>query len=75
MGVRAKMQITRITEHAYGNTTERLIFLQPVYASDGPNKAWSEATPSGEVQIMITVPEAFDQFKTGKTYFVDFTEA
>lgn len=44
--------------------------------ANGPtNKTWSKYTPSGEINLQITNPAAFSQFKLGQAYFVDFTDA
>lgn len=45
-------------------------------AANGPqNQTWSKYTPSGGIELQITNPEAFEQFKLGQAYFVDFYEA
>lgn len=53
------------------------VWLAPVYSEgeDDANKQWSQYTPSGELRLVITNPEAHEQFKIGKAYFVDFTPA
>lgn len=44
--------------------------------ANGPqNQTWSKFTPSGSIELQITNPAAYDQFKLGQAYFVDFTEA
>jgi len=76
MSVRAKMQCIKRSETANMGSKEAWgveVMLQPVYAEDGPNKSWSTATPSGQVQMTITNPEAFKQFEIGKCYYVDFS--
>jgi GH35 family endo-1,4-beta-xylanase len=47
--------------------------LVPVTGEE--NKEWSRWTPSGEVKMQITNPEALNQFTVGADYFVDFTPA
>lgn len=75
--VRAKMRVTRVPETC-GVSGPKLdgqqIELMPVYDDKGPNKTWSKWTPSGKVEMHITNPDAFQQFKLGGTFFVDFTE-
>lgn len=75
--VRAKMRVMAITPFHSGNPNEQIaeVRLHPVYADDGPNKSWSKATPSGEIRMTITNPEAVSFFEPGKEYFVDFTPA
>ncbi len=63
----------------YGNST--IVYLNAVYSNkDGTrseeNKAFSEATPSGTIQICIAEGKpAADQFVVGEHYYVDFTPA
>lgn len=83
MSVRAKMRVTGRHETTGitkgGNVEQVTITLMPVYADqdgdDEANKQWSKWTPSGEVRLTITNPEAYNQFKLGKAYFVDFHDA
>lgn len=48
------------------------VMLQAVAGE--PNKTWSKYTPSGKIELQINNPAAFEQFKLGQAYFVDFTE-
>lgn len=74
--VRAKFQVTEINHrhtHNAANTFAE-VKLAPVYETgDGVNKSWSLATPSGQISLGITNPEAIKGFDLGKFYFVDFT--
>lgn len=76
MQVRAKMECGSKVTDEHGNT---LVSLFAVYANkDGSradeNKAFSDATPSGSVNLMISpgMPAA-DLYQPGKHYYVDFT--
>jgi len=79
MSVRAKVRCTVVSKQAcnYGNnagTIEQVkVELTPVM--DSGNSTWSKWTPGGSIQLTITNPEAYEQFKPGETYFVDFTPA
>lgn len=50
-----------------------------MYRKDGAfdpgneNKSFWEATPSGEITLTITNPEAAFKFVPGTAYYVDFT--
>ena len=63
---------------AYGGTT---VFFNAVYSNkDGTraeeNKAFSDATPSGQISISIAYGKpAVDAFVIGQSYYVDFTPA
>lgn len=75
MKIRAKIQISsafqqkdypgeQINAHAvYGNST------------NAEDNTFSAATPSLNLQMFISNPEAIGQLKQGKKYFLDFTEA
>jgi hypothetical protein len=73
--VRAKFTVTSKVPHGYGGTT---VCLSAVYSSDphSENKAFSDATPSGQISISIADGKpALDAFEMGKAYYVDFTPA
>lgn len=75
MQVQAKMRVTGRAERNWspGEKVDAIeITLQPIYAESGPNKSWSQATPSGEVKLTITNPAAYEQFKIGGTYLLTF---
>jgi len=80
MGVRAKMRCIEVSDRTSitGKAVEtKFIRLQPVYGSDEndkANKEWSRWTPSGELQMTVTNPDAFNQFKLGVCYYVDLNE-
>lgn len=77
MSVRAKFRVMGIN-HVYTGAQDKQpvdIRLAPVWEQDGVNRKWSQATPSGEIKMLITNPEAADQFELGREYFVDFTPA
>lgn len=83
MAVRAKMRCTGLSHSCNPVADEEsqckmvTVTLQPVFGGkdDHANAEWSKWTPSGEVKMSITNPEAFKQFEIGKAYFVDFTPA
>lgn len=81
MTVTAKFKVVNITVHGVtpgGDRSQeyRWIDLQPVYSSDpaSPNASWSKATPSGRLQMTITNPAAFEQFRTGHEYLLTFED-
>lgn len=78
MKVRAKMKAYAVQPLHSGNPDDVMseIRLMPVYDDGNPeNKTWSKYTPSGEVRLFITNPDAIAAFDPGKSYFVDFTPA
>lgn len=59
----------------------RTVMMSPVYANDSPTvyarnhentKFWS-ATPSGTVELAMINPEAWEHFKLGREYYLDFS--
>lgn len=81
--VRAKCRVVS-TKHASGchgySATQKEpyaieVTLQPVYGAgdDTENKSWSKYTPSGELKLVITNPDAVAVLGLGKTFYVDFT--
>lgn len=72
MSVRAKVKCTAITEFE----GSRQVKLAAVYGKDGSeNASWSKYTPAGSIELSITNPDAYEQFKVGAEYYVDFTPA
>lgn len=41
----------------------------------GDNVEWSKYTPSGELTMVITNPDAFGQFVVGQDYFLEIRKA
>lgn len=79
MAVRAKMRCTGRREWTDLSEKPKLegveVTLQAVYAGsdESENREWSKWTPSGELKMAITNPDAFKQFEIGKSYFVTLT--
>lgn len=74
--VRAKMSCHCIETAKYGHGTTNKVRLGAVYGTEGENKDFSDATPSGECWMNIdTSRPALSFFKPGKAYYVTFTEA
>jgi len=76
--VRAKMKVTEIVDRSSSWSSgaaqeSHEVTLSPV--NDPANKTWAKYTPGGSVKLTINNPEAFEQFKIGETFFVDFTPA
>jgi hypothetical protein len=81
--VRAKFRLARIecsvnTTYRDGQQTERemrtLVFW-PVSGGSEENKAFWDATPSGEVKLGTVNPEAWSRFELNREYYLDFTPA
>lgn len=77
MTVRAKFRCMEINHRVAGSVDSVCVEvkLQAVWGDGKGNLAWSQATPSGELKMLLTVPAAVDQFELGRDYFLDFTGA
>jgi hypothetical protein len=78
--IRAKFYCTKVSATAGQAGKPRdgeLIELAAVYSTgdNDPNKSWSKWTPSGQLTIHITNPEALGKFEPGKCYFLDIAPA
>lgn len=66
------MLCNTVIEH-YGNEQ---VIMNAVHGEEHPeNKSFAAATPAASVDITISNPSAKGQFKEGKFYYIDFTEA
>lgn len=72
MQVRAKFRCDTVTKHANGSETVK---MYPVYSETGENKTWSEFTPSGSLEMLITTKGAVGVFEPGKEYLLDIALA
>jgi len=90
MSVRAKFKVRLIERSTYsrskkdGDGVDRLvdyemqtIVLSPVYSNDpsSENRAFWNATPSGEIKLGTINMEAAKHFELGREYYIDFTPA
>jgi hypothetical protein len=73
MTVRAKfncLSIQKADDDSY-----RVVNMTPVTADTPENKTWSKYTPGGLLQMHISNPAAFEQFESGKKYYIDISPA
>lgn len=80
MRTRCKFVVQSVTQHGYQNMpTDRkpmeTVKLAAVYDSggrgDAEDKSFSEATPTGELQITVTNQDVIGTFKPGSAYYLD----
>lgn len=67
---RAKFFVQKLCQTTYGGSVE----LNVVTRGED-NKAWSAATPSGQITMTIRNELALEFFKVGDEFFVDFSRA
>ncbi len=70
MNVRAKFKVVSV-KHLENDQSQ--VELAAIHGAD--NRQWSKWTPSGNLTMSITNPEATAQFKPGSCVFLDFSEA
>lgn len=68
--IRAKFQVTDITEHHYPGKTVRLEAIHDPHTPE--DKQFVKATPAGNMQILVTNPKALEQLQIGKFFYLDF---
>lgn len=72
MSIRAKFQVTSITEMAWSKT-HREITLSPQYDTSIPeDRRFAKATPAGSLTMTVDNPAASDQLELGKFFYLDF---
>jgi hypothetical protein len=66
----ARMKVYNVDK----NINYENVMLHPVYSSDpnSPNYSFSQATPSGQVQMIISNPDAWGFFEMHKEYDITF---
>lgn len=69
--IQAKFICTQINK----TKTSEEAHLRPVYGDSEANKSFSQYTPSGKLELMITNPDALGKFVPGKEYFLNISEA
>lgn len=84
--IRAKFAVLSTTNYSNPAEEEEIVdsqtvTLQPVIAQNAAgepeteNASFSKYTPSGEIRMNITNPNAFGFFEQGAEFYVDFTPA
>jgi hypothetical protein len=71
VSVRAKFIVSKVE---FYNPNSRRIDLKPVYSEDPnhENKQFWDATPSGEMWMIVNNPRAAEFFEPGREYYIDF---
>lgn len=70
--VRAKFQLSEERTNHWGQG--KTLIFQPIYDQSIPeDQRYSEATPSGRLEMLVNNPAALEKFKLGRYYYLDFT--
>ena len=73
MSVKAKFRVDSISKYYEGTDNEgRTINMTAVIGTAGDNSDWSKYTTAGQLQMNVTNPSAFEQFKEGGVYYLTF---
>jgi hypothetical protein len=76
MRVKAKFKVDSVTKHQWGGETAKLF---PVYegatANTEEDKHFSDATPSGSIELTITNKDVHGHFVPGESHYVTFEKA
>ena len=77
MTSRAKFTVQSITTHKAWNGPGLMgtVKLIPVTGGSEENKAFYEATPSGQIELGTVNDAVLKQFNVGDEFYVDFTPA
>ena len=70
--VRGKFRVTRITRNYY-NQGAAEIELSAVYSTNPEDQSYAAATPSANIVMSVTNPDAIEKLPLGKSFYVDFT--
>ena len=79
MSVQAKVRCIGNASPQYdtaGTSGTRTMRFTPVHDSNPkhPNFKWSQATPSGYIELHVTNPDAHGEFEVGREYLLTFEE-
>lgn len=67
----------KFTCHYKNSGDLQTVVLHPVMPDpdDAENSSFWNATPSGQITITVSNPQAFNFFELGEEFYVDFTHA
>lgn len=72
--IRAKFTVTQITHYEAPGCIH--VELSPRYSKQIPeDKCFAKYTPNGKLMLDVTNPAVIEQFKPGKVFYIDLTEA
>lgn len=73
IATRAKFKLAEITHVSWNPNTRRVKFSTEYDPSLPEDQRFSNATPSGEITMIVDNPVAVARLEIGKSYYVDFT--
>jgi hypothetical protein len=66
--IRGKFSCTSVIEGPYGNQ----VSFWALYSNTPEDNSYAQATPSGQITMMVNNPAAKDFFTVGESYYLDF---
>jgi len=69
--VRGKFTCTKAVDTSYGKETS----FWALYSNTPEDNSYSQATPSGNITMIVSNPSAKDFFQEGQVYYLDFKKA
>ena len=72
--VRGKFRVTKHTHHKPDKKYVE-IELTAQYSDNPEDNSYSKATPTGQINMAVCVPEVVDALPIGQCFYVDFTPA
>lgn len=69
--IKAKFNCETVLKSMYGEQ----VAMSPVVSGSEENKSFSEYTPSGKLELMITNKDVYGAFVPGKQYYLTIEEA
>ena len=70
--VRGKFKVTKITRNYY-NQGATEIELSAVYTGTPEDNSYAASTPSANITMSVSAPDAVEKLPLGKSFYVDFT--
>lgn len=68
--VRGKFTCTKAVDTSYGKE----VSFWALYSNNPEDNQYSQATPSGQITMLVSNPSAKDFFQAGNKYYLDFTK-
>ena len=70
--VRAKFQVTAVTEFAWSNVHKEVTLEPRLDTSIPEDQRFTSAIPSGKLKMIVDTPSALEQFQIGNIFYLEF---
>ena len=72
--VRGKFKVTKVAALDWSTTAKEITLGAYYDNSIEEDRKYAQATPSGQITMLVDNPPAAEQLALGKFFYVDFTE-